>query len=57
MSPELAVDRGRVFNRIWRDEMALLFKDLKDKGQIQMLDDYLTGDGLDLTTFAPMPKK
>ena len=55
--PELTVNRGRALNRIWRDEMALLYRDLKEKGQIQLLDHYLTGDGLDLTTFAPLPKK
>jgi membrane protease subunit HflK len=42
---------------IWWDEMSRIFFQLKEKGRIEVLDKHLAGDGLDITIFAPQPKK
>jgi membrane protease subunit HflK len=42
---------------IWWDEMGKVFERLNKNGRIDLLDSYLGPDGLDITLFAPQPRK
>ncbi|MBL8796300.1 MAG: protease modulator HflK [Planctomycetia bacterium] len=42
---------------IWFDEMGRVFAGLQKSGRIDLLDRYLGGDGLDITQFAPQPRR
>jgi membrane protease subunit HflK len=42
---------------IWWDEMGRVFERLNKNGRIDLLDSHLGPDGLDITMFAPQPKK
>lgn len=42
---------------LWWDEMGRLFTRMKDNGRIDLLDHHLGSDGLDLTQFAPQPRR
>lgn len=42
---------------IWWDEMGKVLLRLKQAGRIDLLDKHLGGDGLDITQFAPQPKR
>jgi membrane protease subunit HflK len=46
-----------ILTAIWWDEMGKLFTRLRDNGRIDVLDNYLGAEGLDITQFAPQPKK
>jgi membrane protease subunit HflK len=46
-----------VLTAIWWDEMGKVFARLKENGRIDVLDNYLGPDGLDITLFAPQPKR
>lgn len=46
-----------VLAAIWWDEMGKVFARLKENGRIDLLDNYLGPDGLDITLFAPQPKR
>jgi membrane protease subunit HflK len=42
---------------IWREEVGKLLVDLKARGRIEILDDFIGPDGLDITQFIPTKKR
>lgn len=44
-------------NTLWLDEMTLIYARMRDGGRLDLLDHYLTGDGLSILQFPPLPKK
>jgi membrane protease subunit HflK len=42
---------------LWWDEMGKVFARMKANGRIDLLDNHLGSDGLDITQFAPSPRK
>ncbi|GIW81090.1 MAG: hypothetical protein KatS3mg105_2897 [Gemmatales bacterium] len=54
---ELSRNNPDYLAAIWWNEMGQLFAQLKDNGQLDLLDKHLSGDGLDITLFPPMPGK
>ena len=44
-------------NTLWLDDMTRLFARMKDAGRLDLLDHYLTGEGLSILQFPPLPKK
>ena len=46
-----------ILSAIWWDEIGKLLVRMKDSGRIDLLDNHLAGDGLDITLFAPQPRK
>jgi membrane protease subunit HflK len=53
----LRKDNPNYLAALWWDEMGKLFARLKETGHLDLLDDHLGADGLDITTFPPMPTK
>jgi membrane protease subunit HflK len=44
-------------NGVWWDEMSRLYARMRASGRLDLLDHHLAGDALDITQFAPQPKK
>jgi membrane protease subunit HflK len=44
-------------NALWQDEMTRLYSRMRETGRIDVLDNFLTGEGLNITQFPLMPKK
>jgi membrane protease subunit HflK len=44
-------------NTLWLDDVTRLFARMKDAGRLDVLDHYLTGEGLNILQFPPLPKK
>ncbi len=44
-------------NAIWQDEMTRLYAQMRATGRIDVLDHYLSSEGLNITQFPLMPKK
>jgi membrane protease subunit HflK len=53
----LEKDNPDFLRRVWLDEVGRLFARLKEGGRLDLLDNHLSGDGLDLTVIQPPPKK
>jgi membrane protease subunit HflK len=53
----LRKDNPDFLRRVWFDEVGQLLARLKEGGRLDLLDDHLSGDGLDLTVIQPPPKK
>jgi membrane protease subunit HflK len=53
----LRKDNPKYLAAIWWEEMGKLFARLKETGRLDLLDNHLGADGLDITTFPPMPKR
>jgi membrane protease subunit HflK len=53
----LKKDNPDFLRRVWLDEVSRLFARLKDGGRLDLLDNHLSGDGLDLTVIQPPPKR
>jgi membrane protease subunit HflK len=53
----LRKDNPNYLSAIWWEEMGKLFAGLKEAGRLDLLDNHLGADGLDITTFPPMPRK
>jgi membrane protease subunit HflK len=53
----LQKDNPEFLNRIWLDEVGRLLTRLKEGGRLDLLDNRISGDGLDLTVILPPPKK
>jgi len=53
----LSKDNPTYLNTLWLDDMTRLFARMKDAGRIDLLDHYLTGEGLTIMQFPPLPKK
>jgi membrane protease subunit HflK len=52
----LKKDNPDFLRRVWLDEVGRLFARLKEGGRLDLLDQRLSGDGLDLTLIQPPPK-
>ncbi|MCI0681141.1 MAG: hypothetical protein L0Y71_03470 [Gemmataceae bacterium] len=44
-------------NTLWLDDMTRLFARMQDAGRLDLLDHYLTGEGLSILQFPALPKK
>lgn len=44
-------------NVLWLDEMTRMYAQMRATGRIDLLDHYLTGEGLSIVQFPPLPKK
>jgi len=44
-------------NALWLDEMTRLYARMREAGRIDLLDHHLTGEGLSIVQFPPLPKK
>jgi membrane protease subunit HflK len=53
---KLKVNNPDVLAAIWWDEMGRVWQGFRGRGRVELLDAYLTPDGLDLTTIVP-PRK
>jgi membrane protease subunit HflK len=53
----LGKDNPDVLTAIWWDEIGRLLVRLKERGRVDLLDNYLAGDELDITQFLPPRKK
>ena len=54
---ELSRKNPNYLNALWLDDMTRLFGRMKDAGQIQLLDHFLTSEGLTITQFPLQPRK
>src|SRR5262249_13959527 len=54
---QLAKDDPYILNAIWWNEMSRLFEGLRQNGNVEMLDQHLSGGGLDLIVPVPSKKK
>jgi membrane protease subunit HflK len=53
----LKADNPDFLRRVWLDEVGRLLGRLKEDGRLDLLDNHLSGDGLDLTLVQPPPRK
>ena len=53
----LSSENAAYLNTLWRDEMARLYARMQDAGRLDLLDHYLTGEGLSILQFPALPKK
>ena len=44
-------------NTLWRHEITALLKRMRDEGRIELLDRYLTSEGMTITQFPLLPRK
>lgn len=54
---KLRQDNPDFLAALWWEEMSRLFARLKETGRIDLIDNHLGSDGLDITLFAPQPRK
>jgi membrane protease subunit HflK len=54
---QMRKDHPDILGLIWWDEMGKVFLSLKERGRIDMLDQYLGPDGLDLSQIVPPAKR
>lgn len=54
---ELSRDNPEYLNTVWREEMTQLYKRMKDAGRIELLDHFMTSEGLTITQFPLQPRK
>lgn len=54
---ELATKDPNYLNTLWLDEMTRLYAQMKESGRIDVLDHYLSKEGLTITQFPLLPKK
>jgi hypothetical protein len=54
---EARKDNPDILAAIWWDRMSDIFRRMKERGAIDLLDHHLGPDGLHLTQFPPMPGK
>jgi membrane protease subunit HflK len=53
----LSRDNPAYLNSLWLDEMARLYARMQEAGRLDVLDHYLTGEGLSILQFPPLPRK
>lgn len=53
----LSKDNPNYLNTLWLDEMARVYARMQEAGRLDLLDHYLTGDGLSILQFPPLPRK
>ena len=54
---KLSKNNEAYLNTLWLDEMTRLYSRMRDMGRLDLLDHYLTGDGLSIMQFPSLPKK
>jgi modulator of FtsH protease HflK len=54
---QLSRANAAYLNTLWLDEMSRLFARMQSAGRIDLLDHYLTGDGLSILQFPTLPRK
>ncbi|MBI3411939.1 MAG: hypothetical protein HY040_26715 [Planctomycetes bacterium] len=54
---ELVRRNPDALNTMWQDDMTRLYAKMRESGRIDVLDHYLTGEGLNITQFPLLPKK
>lgn len=54
---DLSRTNGNYLNTLWLDDMTKLFAKMRDEGRIDLLDHFLSGDGLTITQFPLSPRK
>jgi hypothetical protein len=54
---KLRRDNPDYLRGIWLNQLSRLFTRMKEGGQLDLLDNHLSADGLDLTIVQPPPKK
>jgi membrane protease subunit HflK len=54
---ELTTQNPDYLNVLWLDEMSRIYAQMRATGRIDLLDHHLTGDGLSIVQFPPLPKK
>jgi regulator of protease activity HflC (stomatin/prohibitin superfamily) len=54
---ELALGNPDYLNTLWLDDMTRLYTRMKDAGRIELLDHFLTSEGLTITQFPLQPRK
>ncbi len=54
---QLVKTDANYLNKLWLDEMAQTYARMQQAGRLDLLDDYLTGEGLNILQFPPLPKK
>jgi membrane protease subunit HflK len=50
-------DNPAFLNGLWWEQIGMILGQLRDKGRIDLLDNYIGSDGVDVMQFPPMPKK
>ena len=53
----LSKDNPGYLNTLWLDDVTRLFARMKEAGRLDLLDHYLTSEGLNIVQFPPLPKK
>jgi len=48
---------GQYLNALWWDEMSRLFARMRENGRLDVLDNYLSGEGLSITQVPTLPKR
>lgn len=54
---KIARDNPDALNALWLDEMTRLYTRMRETGRIELLDHYLTSEGLNITQFPLLPRK
>jgi membrane protease subunit HflK len=54
---KLAARDPDYLNTLWQDEMTTLYARMRENGRIDVLDQYLSSEGLNITQFPLLPKK
>lgn len=54
---QLRQQNPAILSAIWWDEMGKVLVDMKNRGRIDLMDQYLGKDGLDITQFVPTKKR
>jgi membrane protease subunit HflK len=54
---EMVQTNPEYLNTVWLDEMTRMYKKMGEEGRIELLDHYLTSEGLSITQFPLLPKK
>jgi membrane protease subunit HflK len=54
---KIARDNPDALNAMWLDEMTRIFTRMRETGRVELLDHYLTSEGLNITQFPLLPRK
>ncbi len=54
---KISRDNPDALNALWLDEMTRLFARMRENGRVELLDHYLTSEGLNITQFPLLPRK
>ena len=54
---KISRDNPDALNALWLDEMTRLYARMRENGRIELLDHFLTSEGLNITQFPLLPRK